>query len=126
MRVRIWLGLTGVAAIGGLLFASVSTYDFVAHLDRQVHGLHCSFIPGMSSNDPAGAAGCQATMMSPYSSVFRDDVWGGIPISLPAMGVFAFLLFFAAWIALRDRASDARATGFLLLGTLVPVIASVV
>src|SRR5688572_18482182 len=74
-----------VAMAAGLMFASVSTYDFAQHLDRQVHDIRCSFVPGLAD---AGAkeeqAGCQVTMMSPYSSVFRRALWGGLPVSLPA------------------------------------------
>jgi uncharacterized membrane protein len=108
----------------GLLFSAVSTYDFVAHLDRQVHGLHCSFLPGLGAADVSGATGCHVTMMSPYSSVLRESIWGGIPISLPAMAVFSFLLFWGLWIWLSRRTDDTRATGFYVVATLVPVVAS--
>ena len=67
-----WLVLVLVGAVVGLVFAGVSTYDFVQHLDRQVHSLHCSFIPGVTHG--AGTSGCQAAMMSPYSSIFRTRV----------------------------------------------------
>ena len=49
MRPSRWLIVVLVGALVGLFFAGVSTYDFVQHLDRQVHSLHCSFIPGMSA-----------------------------------------------------------------------------
>jgi uncharacterized membrane protein len=119
-----FLILAMVGSALGLTFAAVSTYDFVAHLDRQVHGLHCSFLPGVSAPDVSGATGCHLTMMSPYSSVLRERIWGGIPISLPAMAVFAFLLFWGAFIALTGRSRDPRATGFYALAALVPVVAS--
>lgn len=115
-----------VGSLAGLLFASVSTYDFVAHLDRQVHGLHCSLLPGLGTPDASGTSGCHTTLMSPYSSVFRASVWGGIPISLPAMAVFAFLLFWGALLVFTGRSRDVRATGFYALATLVPVLASLV
>jgi hypothetical protein len=86
------------------------------HLDRQVHDVHCSFVPGLSGPD-SGESGCQVTLISPYSSVFRSSLWGGVPISLPAMGVFAFLLFFAVEVVLSGRQRDPRATGFLALAT---------
>jgi uncharacterized membrane protein len=113
------------AALIGLWFSSVSTYDFVAHLDRQVHGIHCSFLPGISAPE-VGGSGCQVTLMSPYSSVARQSVWGGIPISLPAMSVFAFLAFWAVSLIARDHVSDPRAAGFTLLATSLPLIASLV
>src|SRR5437868_3454833 len=73
-----WLVVVLVGAALGLVFAAVSTYDFVQHLDRQVHALHCSFVLGLGHG---GESGCQVAMMSPYSSVFRSHVWGGVPIS---------------------------------------------
>ncbi len=118
-----WLIAVIVGAIAGLGFAGVSTYDFVQHLDRQVHSLHCSFIPGAGAE--AGASGCQAAMMSTYSSVFRTSIWGGIPISLAAMAVFAFILFYTADLLLSRRKHDVRATGFLALATLLPALTSV-
>lgn len=114
-----------LAAIAGFTFAATSTYDFVAHLDRQVHGLHCSFLPG-SAPDASGTSGCHVTLMSPYSSVLRDAIWGGIPISLPAMAVFAFLAFAALTLWITDRRSDPKATGLFALATGVPVLASLV
>jgi uncharacterized membrane protein len=114
-----------VAAVLGVVFAAISTYDFVQHLDRQVHALHCSFIPGLVGH-AAGESGCQVAMMSPYSSVFRTRVWGGIPISLAAMSVFAFLVFYALDLLVTRRKSDPRATGFLALATALPALASLV
>ncbi len=108
----------------GLLFASISTYDFAAHLDRQVHGLHCSLLPGLGTPDISGESGCHVTLMSPYSSVLRESIWGGIPISLPAMAVFAFLLFWGASLVLLDRTRDVRATGFYALASAVPTLTS--
>lgn len=111
-----------VAALAGLMFAGVSTYDFVQHLDRQVHSLHCSFIPGATATGQA--TGCHAAMMSSYSSVFRTSIWGGIPISLAAMSVFAFILFYAVDLLLTRRKDDPRSTGFLALATLLPTLTS--
>jgi len=115
-----------IAAVAGFTFAATSTYDFIAHLDRQVHGLHCSFLPGVSAADASGTSGCHVTLMSPYSSVLRDTIWGGIPISLPAMAVFGFIAFSAAALWLTDRKHDPRATGFFALATAVPALTSVV
>jgi uncharacterized membrane protein len=124
-----WLVALLVAAVVGVAFAAVSTYDFVQHLDRQVHALHCSFIPGLSGphlTSEAGESGCQVAMMSPYSSVFRTQVWGGIPIALAAMSVFAFLAFYALDLMVTRRKDDPRATGFLALATALPASASLV
>jgi uncharacterized membrane protein len=121
MRRQPWLGLVLLGAVVGVVFAAISTYDFVQHLDRQVHNLHCSFIPGVSH---AGESGCQVAMMSPYSSVFRSHVWGGIPISLGALSVFAFLVFYVLDLMVTRRKDDPRATGFLALATVLPAVAS--
>ncbi len=117
--------VVGVGALLGLLFASFSTYDFVMHLDRQVHDVHCSFIPGLTGTH-GGESGCQVTLVSAYSSVFRTSIWGGVPISLPAMAVFAFLLAFAAELVITRRERDVRATGFLALATGLPALTSMV
>ncbi len=124
-----WTRIFGIglllASLVGLVFASASTLDFVQHLDRQVHELHCSFVPGLVEPDEQ-STGCQVTLLSPYSSIMRTSLWGGIPISLPAMAVFAFLMFRA--IELIGAAAPKRrpAAAIALVATLVPVLASAV
>jgi uncharacterized membrane protein/protein-disulfide isomerase len=115
-----------IAGLLGFGFAAASTYDFAAHLDRQVHSLHCSFIPGMSSNSPTGSEGCQTTLMSPYSSLFRKSMWGGIPVSLPAMAVFAAIAALAGAILLLGAELDRNALFSLLLLCTIPPAASIV
>ena len=102
MRPRPFTVLYVLAALAGLAFSGVSTFDFVQHLDREVHTIHCGFFPG-APLDAAGTSGCQTTLMSPYSSVFRSEVWGGLPISLPGMAVFAFLVFRGLDLVLNRR-----------------------
>ncbi|MEC7522694.1 MAG: vitamin K epoxide reductase family protein [Myxococcota bacterium] len=126
MRAKPTIAIAALAAALGFAFAAVSTHDFVQHLDRQVHGLHCSFLPGLDQTDVSGASGCHVTLMSPYSSVLRETVWGGIPISLPAMAVFAFLAALAVGLFAMGRARDPRAMGFQALAWALPVIASAV
>ena len=52
-----------VGALLGLTFAGYSTHDYIAHLDRQIHDLHCSIIPGVAvdealeSGGPGGSPG---------------------------------------------------------------------
>src|SRR5690349_8785955 len=118
MRPPTWLVVVLVGALAGLVFAGISTYDFVQHLDRQVHSIHCSFIPGATAE--TGSSGCQVAMMSPYSSVLRAKIWGGIPISLAAMSVFAFIGFCGLDLLLSRRKRDPRATGFLALACALP------
>lgn len=122
MKPKEWLVAVLIGSVVGFVFAAFSTYDFVQHLDRQVHELHCSFIPGAGSE--LGESGCQVAMMSEYSSIFRTKVWGGIPISLPAMAVFGFIACFAIDLLLSRRQTDPRATGFLALATGLPAAMS--
>ncbi len=114
-----------LAALVGLVFASASTLDYVQHLDRQVHELHCSFAPGLVEPDEE-STGCQVTLLSPYSAVMRTSLWGGLPISLPAMAVFAFLAFRAIEVLGAEPARRRTAATLALVTTAVPVIASCV
>lgn len=125
MNTRLLALGTLVAALAGFAFASVATYDFAAHLDRQVHGIHCSFIPGVQA-EHAETSGCQTTMMSPYSSVLRTSIWGGVPVSLPGMGLFAFLLFYAVFLVGTGAHIRATHTFLAVLFWLIPLLTSVV
>jgi len=115
-----------VAAVAGFAFAAVSTYDFVQHLDRDVHGLHCSFFPGLGDSNASLESGCGVTLMSPYSSVLRSTIWGGIPVSLPAMGVFGFIAFWCIVLIATNREQHLRPAAFLFAASLVPAVTSVV
>lgn len=116
---RPWLIVAFAASVVGVLFAAVSTHDFIQHLDRQVHSIHCSFVPG--AGGVVGDSGCRAVMLSPYSSFFRESFWGGIPVSLWAMAVFAFLSYRSGVLAYRGSARRDEAT-FLLAATGLPVV----
>ena len=120
---RPWLLGAAGSSLLGFLFAALSTSDFVNHLDRQLHAVHCSLIPGMGAD--LGESGCRTVMMSPYSSLFRETMWGGLPISLWAMAVFAYLLVRALHFALVKQPNRTEA-GYLLLGTGLPVGMSVI
>ena len=65
------LGMVG--SVMGLFFAAFSTHDYAQHLDRQLHGTHCSFLPGLSEIEK-GENACKAAMYSPYSALFRDKL----------------------------------------------------
>jgi uncharacterized membrane protein len=119
-----WLVVVLIGALIGMVFAGVSTYDFVQHLDRQVHSLHCSFILG--SHAAGTSSGCQAAMMSSYSSILRTNVWGGIPISLGAMAVFAFIAFYTLDLVVTRRKYDRKATLFLVAACALPAVTSVI
>ncbi|MBI5478649.1 MAG: hypothetical protein HY906_07340 [Deltaproteobacteria bacterium] len=112
-----------VAVVLGLAFAGLSSYDSMQHLDRQLHEVHCSFVPGL-----AGAAGdnpCRTAMYSSYSALLRGAFWGGIPISLLALGVYAFFGAFAVALLVGGEGSSRRAFQFLGVASLGPVIASI-
>jgi len=126
MTPRTLVTLVLIGSLVGFCFAATSTYDFAAHLDRQVHNLHCSFIPGMSSGASAASQGCQVTLMSPYSSLLREYIWGGIPIALFAMAVFAGLAALAASMLLLNAERERIALATLLLMASIPVAASLV
>lgn len=113
-----------VASILGLVFGSLSTVDYSKHLDRQVHGIHCSFIPGMSADESAANA-CRAAMYSPYSSIFRDKYWGGVPISLFAVGAFAFFTAFSLYLLLSGTNAPKRAAQFFGPVSLTPLAVSI-
>ncbi len=112
-----------VIALGGAALAAQSTYDFAQHLDRQVHSIHCSFIPGAGAE--LGESGCRTVMLSPYSSFFRTSMWGGIPVSLWALAVWAYLAFKAGQLALR-RSVTKRETLFLVAAFGLPLLMTVI
>ena len=112
-----------VSAIFGVIFSMVSSSDFIEHLDRQVHSIHCSFIPGAKAE--VGDNGCRTVMMSPYSSVLRTSMWGGIPIALLSVAVFAYLVMRALSLALARRVTKNDAL-FLVVATGLPLLMSVI
>ncbi|ABS27036.1 vitamin K epoxide reductase family protein [Anaeromyxobacter sp. Fw109-5] len=109
------------AALVGATFAALSTGDFMQHLDRQVHAIHCSFLPGAAKD--LAASGCRTVMMSPYSSFFRESLWGGVPVSLWALAVFAFLAYRTALVLWRGETSEGE-TKVLLAASVLPVAMS--
>ena len=112
-----------VGALLGLVFATYSTSDYAAHLDRQLHDVHCSVIPGAAPKEEA--PGCRAALYSPYSAVLKGQLWGGIPISLFAQGSFAFFAGFAVYLAVAgSRASRAAVVFYALVGT-TPLVVSI-
>lgn len=117
--------LTIVASILGLTFAAYSTYDYGQHLDRQIHAIHCSFIPGAPVSDDADNP-CKAALFSPYSALFRESYWGGIPISLFALGAFSFFAGFGVYLYLAGEKAPRRAHLFLAAAGATPFLASLV
>src|SRR5512140_2257626 len=119
-RVPLLVALGG--AVLGALFSGVSTADFMAHLDRQVHAITCSFIPGAAKE--IAESGCRTVMMSPYSSFFREQLWGGVPVSLWALAVFAFLAYRTALVLWRGGTSRGETT-VLVAAAALPVAMSI-
>lgn len=111
-----------IAALVGVNFAMTSTADFIEHLDRNTHDITCSYNPGDEAK--AKDSPCHVTMYSPYSSYFRQDYWGGIPVSLWAIAVFAFMAYRAGFQLYRGRPLRSEAL-FLLLASLLPAGMSV-
>lgn len=124
-EIRIAAGLCLAGAVLGLVFAAYSTGDYAAHLDRQMHAVHCSFIPGAAvSSDDANP--CKAALFSPYSAVFRQTFWGGIPISLGAVGCFTFFIGLALYLLLGPARASKRSIHLLAITAAAPLAASVV
>src|ERR1700684_3307986 len=94
--------VAAVVAILGWVFAGYSTSDYAAQLDRQVHAVHCSFVPGAPVSTD-GDNPCKTALFSPYSALFRDTWWGGVPVSLFALGAFSFFAGFGVYLALSER-----------------------
>jgi len=117
------LAFIAAAALLGAVFAGVSTSDFISHLDRQMHAIHCSFIPGAGAE--IGESGCRTVMLSPYSSLFREMLWGGLPISLLALAVFAYLVMHCARLWLSPKPLTTHDSRYLLAATALPVVMSI-
>jgi uncharacterized membrane protein len=113
-----------VGALLGALFSAISTSDFISHLDRQVHSIHCSFIPGAAAE--LGESGCRTVMMSPYSSVLRSSLWGGMPIALLSVAVFAYLVMHAGRLLLSNKAPTKHDTLYLVAATALPALMSLI
>jgi uncharacterized membrane protein len=111
-----------VASLLGLLFASNSTLDYAAHLDRRLHDVHCSFIPGAPA--VAEAEACRAAMYSPYSALLKDQYWGGIPISLFGLGAFCFFAAFSLYVLLSGERASRTTLGFFALAGITPLMVS--
>jgi hypothetical protein len=117
------LGLAG--SVLGLTFASYSTFDYAQHLDRRLHDVHCSLIPGITSG-ASGENSCRAAMYSVYSALFRGSFWGGIPVAIFAVGAFAFFVGFSIYLLLGRRDAPRRAFAFYALAGATPFLVSLV
>jgi len=123
-RERFSAALALVASGLGLVFGSLSSLDYIQHLDRQIHDVHCSYVPGLGAGQSPDNA-CRIAMYSPYAALFRDRFWGGVPISLFAVGAFGFFAAFALYVLLGGRAAPKKALVFLAVFGTAPVLVSV-
>jgi uncharacterized membrane protein len=123
-RSRFPAALAFAASLLGLLFASYSTVDYAAHLDRRLHDVHCSVIPGVPATSEA--EGCRAAMYSPYSALLKEAYWGGIPISLFAMGAFTFFAGFSLYLLVANGRAPRKAVGFFAAISVTPLLVSMV
>jgi uncharacterized membrane protein len=113
-----------IGSILGVVFATYSTLDYANHLDRRLHDIHCSIIPGAAVTSEGSA--CRDAMYSPYSAVLKEQYWGGVPISLFALGAFAFFFGFAVYLLLSGARAPKQATVFFAFAGLTPLLVSVV
>jgi uncharacterized membrane protein len=113
-----------VASVLALVFAAYSTYDYAVQLDRQVHAVHCSFIPGAPVSED-GDNPCKTALFSAYSALFRATYWGGVPISLFALGAFCFFAAFALYLLLAKARGPKWAWPFFAVSSLLPLLASI-
>lgn len=119
---RVPAAIALVGSLVGLVFASYSTFDYSAHLDRRLHDVHCSFIPGAAAS--ADAEACRAAMYSPYAALMRQDYWGGIPISLFALGAFTFFAGFSLYLLLAGGRAPKKAVAFFAAVSVTPLLVS--
>jgi len=117
------LGMAG--SVLGLTFAIYSTIDYAEHLDRHLHDVHCSLIPGLTSGADEENP-CRAAMYSAYSALFRGQYWGGIPISLFALGAFSFFLGFSIYLFFAGDSASRKALGFFAAAGMTPLAVSAI
>lgn len=122
-RVKIfaWIGVAG--AVWGLVFAALSTLDYASHLDRGLHDLHCSFIPGVEV--AGGEEGCRTALNSRYAALFKTALWGGVPISAFGLGCFAYLLGHAFFMANSQEPTRARALLYAALAVSPALVSAI-
>jgi hypothetical protein len=122
---RKWALLGILASLLGLTFATLSSVDYAAHLDRHLHDVHCSLVPGLTSGADQENP-CRVAMYSAYAALFRGAFWGGIPISLFALGAFSFFLGFSLYLLLAGAEAPASALTFYAVAASTPLTASLV
>jgi uncharacterized membrane protein len=115
----------GLGALLGVTFAAYSSVDYAAHLDRRLHDVHCSLVPGLTAGADEENP-CRAAMYSAYSAFFRGSYWGGIPISLFALGAFSFFLGFSVYLFFAGPRASKKAIWFFAAAGATPFVVSLV
>ena len=97
-----FLALTAAAAVLGVRLRG--RFDERLHQPPRPAGALRSTAPSSRARGAEiGESGCRTVMISPYSSMFRESLWGGLPISLLALAVFAYLMMHAARLLLSSK-----------------------
>jgi len=63
-------------------------------------------------------------MYSPYSAILKDAYWGGIPITLFALGSFAFFAGFCLYLFIAGERAPRLAVGFFAAVSVTPSLVS--
>lgn len=121
-RLRIASVVAVLGSLLGVAFAALSSLDYAAHLDRDIHDLHCGISLGAVSGEKS--EGCRAAMYSPYSALFRTALWGGIPIGLFALGAFGFFLVFGGYLFAREERATLAERRFFGWTSITPLLVS--
>src|SRR5262245_28546083 len=124
-RLRVPAIVAGIASALGLTFAAFSSVDYAAHLDRRLHDVHCSLVPGLTTGADEENP-CRAAMYSAYSALFRGSYWGGIPISLFALGAFSFFAGFSIYLLFAGPRAPTKALWFFAAAGSTPFAVSLV
>jgi uncharacterized membrane protein len=124
-RLRRPAALAALASLLGLMFAAYSSVDYAAHLDRRLHDVHCSLVPGVATGADEENP-CRAAMYSAYSALFRGSYWGGIPISLFALGAFSFFLGFSVYLFFAGPRASKKVLLFFAAAGATPFLASLI
>jgi uncharacterized membrane protein len=124
-RLRTPAVLGAAASLLGLVFAAYSSVDYAAHLDRRLHDVHCSLVPGLTTGADEENP-CRAAMYSAYSALFRGSYWGGIPIALFALGAFSFFLGFSVYLLAAGPRASRKSLAFFGVTGVTPFAVSVV
>src|SRR5690606_30856220 len=63
-------------------------------------------------------------MYSPYSALLKEEYWGGIPISLFALGAFTFFAGFACYLLILGGRASRGALAFFATVSSSPLLVS--